>query len=54
MSEVAVQAVVGVLPNRTGVEDDDVCGGVLGCTRVPSILQQTGQALESWTFIWQP
>jgi hypothetical protein len=45
LTEGPVEAVVGVLPHRTGVEDDDVGGRAAGGGDVPGILQETGEAL---------
>ena len=43
VAEVAVQLVVGVLPHRAGVEDDDVGVGAVGRALVAGRLQQPGQ-----------
>jgi len=53
MAQVPVQAVVGVLPDRAGVEHDDV-RLVAGRGHVPRVVEQARDALESCTFIWQP
>ena len=45
VAEVAVELVVGVLPDRAGVEDDDVGLLVGRCRDVARLLQQPGQAL---------
>jgi hypothetical protein len=52
MAEVAVELVVGVLPDAAGVEDDDV-GVVLRGRRQHAVgLEQTGDARsESCSFI---
>jgi hypothetical protein len=47
--EVAVQPIVGVLPDGAGVEDDHVglvVGGVLGCAPVAGVLQEARQPLR--------
>ena len=43
MTEAAVQPVVGVLPHRAGVEDDDVRHGAVGRRGIAGRLQQPGQ-----------
>jgi hypothetical protein len=43
--EVAVELVVGVLPNAAGVEDDDVGLGLAVGAREPVDLEQAGDAL---------
>ena len=43
VAQIAVQLVVGVLPHRAGVEDDDVGIGTLGRAFVSGGLQQPGQ-----------
>ena len=45
VAEVAVELVVRVLPDRAGVEHDDVRGGAGGRAPVARVLQQAGQPL---------
>jgi len=46
LAEIAVQLVVGVLPDRAGVEHHDVgCLALFG-RRVPGLLEQSGQSLR--------
>ena len=45
VAEVAVEPVVGVLPDRAGVEHDDVGGGVRAGPRVARRLEQPGHPL---------
>ena len=45
VAEVAVELVVGVLPHRAGVEDDDVGLLVVGRGDVPRLLEQPGEPL---------
>ena len=45
VAEVAVEAVVGVLPDRAGVEHDDVGRVGVGGPHVAGVLQQAGDAL---------
>ena len=45
VAEVAVELVVGVLPDRAGVEHDDVGVGTVGGAPVSGGLQQPGQPL---------
>ena len=54
LPEVAVQLVVGVLPDAARVEHDDV-GVVDGVGGLQSLRrQEAGDALESCSFIWHP
>ena len=56
VAEVAVELVVGVLPDRAGVEHDDV--GLLPSARpartYPAASSRPDSRSESWTFIWHP